>query len=128
MSELAERLGTLKKYRRSAIARIFGWSLQLYFANPRSQLRNGLFQESRGYHIDARLSYQRAIRYGPEIAEGYYHLGAHLLAWKRELKQAERALKRFLEMEGARGGRRVRNARKWLARIQARREFFKRRK
>jgi len=128
MSELAERLGSLKKYRRSAIARVLKWSLQLYWANPRSQLRNGLFQESRGYHVDARRSYQRAIRYGPEISEGYYHLGAHLLAWKRDLKQAERALERFLEMEGSRGGRRVNNARKWLARIKARRKFFKRRK
>lgn len=128
LSELAERLGSLKKYRRSAIARILKWSLQLYWANPRSHLRNGLFQEVRGYHIDARLSYQRAIRYGPEISEGYYHLGAHLLAWKRDLKQAERSLERFLEMEGARGGRRVRNARKWLTRIKTRRKFFKRRK
>lgn len=128
LSELAQRLGSLKKYRRSAIARILKWSLQIYWANPRAQLRNGLFQESRGYHVDARLSYQRAIRYGPEISEGYYHLGAHLLAWKRDLKQAERSLARFLEMEGTRGGRRVRNARKWLARIRARRKFFKRRK
>jgi tetratricopeptide (TPR) repeat protein len=128
MSELAERLGSLKKYRRKAIARVLKWSLQLYWANPRSHLRNGLFQEARGYHVDARLSYQRAIRYGPEIAEGYYRLGAHLLAWKRDLEQAERALERFLEMEGPRGGRRVHNARKWLARIKARRKFFKRRK
>jgi tetratricopeptide (TPR) repeat protein len=128
LSELAARLGSLKKYRLSAIARILKWSLQLYWANPRSHLRNGLFQEARGYHIDARLSYQRAIRYGPEIAEGYYHLGAHLLAWKRDLNQAERAIERFLEMEGARGGRRVRNARKWLARLKARRKFFKRRR
>lgn len=128
LSELAERLASLKKYRRSAIARILKWSLQLYWANPRSHLRNGLFQEARGYHIDARLSYKRAIRYGPEISEGYYHLGAHLLAWKRDLEQAERAIERFLEMEGPRGGRRVRNARKWLARIKARRKFFRRRK
>jgi len=128
LSELADRLGSLKRYRRSAIARILKWSLQLYWANPRSHLRNGLFQEARGYHVDARLSYQRAIRYGPEISEGYYHLGAHLLAWKRDLRQAERSLERFLEMEGARGGRRVSNARKWLKRIKARRKFFKRRK
>ena len=128
LSELAAELGGLKKYRRSAIARILKWSLQLYWANPHTQLRNGLFQEARGYHVDARLSYQRAIRYGPEISEGYYRLGAHLLAWKQDLERAERSLERFLEMEGAWGGRRVRNARKWLTRIKTRRKFFERRK
>ncbi len=127
LSELADRLASLERYRRKAIARILKWSLKLYWANPLSHLRNGLFQEARGYHVDARHSYQRAIRYGPEIAEGYYRLGAHLLAWKRDLPRAERALSRFLEMEGSRGGRRVSNARKWLARIRARRKFFRRR-
>ena len=51
-----------------------------------------------------------------------------LIVSGKERLYALRAPQRFLEMEGARGGRRVRNARKWLARIRARRKYFKRRK
>lgn len=127
MSELGDRLAALKKYRHRAVLRILRWSLRLYWRNPHSQLRIGRFLEARGFLDEAIKSYQRATRFAPELSDGYYYLGALLLAAKRDALQSEQALRRFLDLTPFKTGRRARNAQKWLARAQARRKYFQRR-
>ena len=128
LAELGHRLSGIEHYRHRAVKRILRWALRLSSRPARAHLYMGRFFEARGRLDEALAAYRRATRHGPEIAEGFYHLGSLLLATRQDVTQAENALQRFLDLTRRPRGRKAHNARSWVLRIQKRRQYLERKK
>jgi tetratricopeptide (TPR) repeat protein len=128
LAELGHRLSGIERYRHRSVKRILLWALRLSSRPARAHLYLGRFLEARGRLDEALAAYRRATRHGPEIPEGFYHLGSLLLATRQDMDQAEQALQRFLDLTPRPRGRKAHNARSWVVRIQKRRRYLKRRK
>ncbi|MDY0004901.1 MAG: tetratricopeptide repeat protein, partial [Polyangia bacterium] len=99
-------------------------ALQLSERPASAHLRLGQFLEARGKLEEALQCYRRATHLGPELAEGFYRLGALLVATRADPHQAEQALSRYLDLTRTPSGRNAANAQAWIARLKARRVAF----
>jgi tetratricopeptide (TPR) repeat protein len=124
LAELGHDLGKIKAYRHRSVIRILRWALQLSDRPARAHLRLGQFLETRGNLDEAIKCYQRATRLGPELAAGFYRLGALLVSTRAESSLAEQSLQRYLDLTRSPQGKGALNAQAWIARLQARRKFF----